>query len=161
MFVNDLLNKDIKTIWYENRNSIPVLDVVTVKDYHLGRLDIFVNEFYDSFLNQDNHFNEFIDVFPIYQLVLDFNGIMNIKDVKEGMQIIIPDLVTLCSYIHINEEFEKDLIVGVNDIQSGSKPPKKVIESEDSIKIVNTAVPKLKVKQTSVKYDNKNNKIVF
>lgn len=160
MLLADLPSLSIQEVYYRYRNNINAIDVIQVTPDLLGRLDILITEYFAPYFELENEGNDFVDVFPYYQILLDFNGIMDINDVQIGDIIIVPDLSTIVEYIERNTVFEDDTVAGVSDIRVTSKAPE-LFNTHGTVTKTTTGIVKLGIKQRSVNFDSKTGKIIF
>lgn len=138
MFIENFDSVIVSKYIYNNRNKIPVIDVVKINDFLYGRLDIIVNRYYPGKM----------EYLP---LLMDFNGITDPTDLNIGRLIEIPDFDWLIENIDECKIFDDEKIPGVNS----SMISKEVNESnkKEKTKSKTTAIPKLNITLQRVSYD--------
>ncbi len=138
-------NQIISDYIYQNKELIPIIDVVEVTKDSWGRLDIIIFEYCDGQM-------EFLPI------LMDFNKISNPFDVPVGTLINIPDYQYLTQQIKINtidteipgvSNSMVCLEQNINNIKN-----KKTTNSISSNKNKTTGIPKLNVTVDKVTYDS-------
>lgn len=146
----NILVENISKFIYENRDKIPVIDTVIVTDMIWGRLDIVTNRYFRGLIYEAGY-GEYVDVFPYYQLLLDFNNITNPIEIRIGQVIDIPDMIYVLDSISLYTDSVCGVINnGVKNLDSDNVQT--IQRKSDSFKT--TAIPKLKITQKKVNYDS-------
>ena len=135
----EFANNSICNFFVENRDSVPIIDVVKVDNFLYGNFDILIHRYYQGQM-------------AYLPLLLDFNMISDPVEIKLGMIIEIPDIATLEQQLKINTIFDDDNVPGVNsstnsDLINIQNTPK----NSKTSKV--TALPKLKITKRAVSYD--------
>lgn len=163
---NDLPNFiNISNLFIKNKNNINIFDVNMLSKQ--TRLDSLIFEKYGGF-NLIEQFNVIKIVLP---LVLLFNDINDITNIKPGLFLKFPDLNTLIDNIYIYDEnnvtikdslsFDQkennvNLLPGLNPL---NKYNLKISETVDETKM--TGIPAMKLTLDKIKYDNEKGIIFY
>jgi len=119
--------------------TIGIIDQITINNELWGRPDILIGRFYSGEMN-------------FLKLLLDFNGISDVTEMRLGMIIDLPDMQSLLNIIEIisiENELESDVNIIVPGILKSSN--NKIINQESDL---NLPLPKLQLKLEKIKYDS-------
>ena len=142
---------DIRQIVIENRDIIPILDSVAITDLTWGRLDLLVLKYYSNLLQASPEDT----MFDYYSLLLDYNQIVNVTDIKIGQVIDIPDLLEVINNL---KENSSQKVPGLNPLN----PSETNSPVTQQVKNIVHGIPKLKTHtQEKIKYDEASGKVVF
>lgn len=140
-------NQVISDYIYQNKESIPIINVVKVTPEIVGRLDILIFEYCDGLM----------EYLPI---LMDFNKISNPFTIPEGTLINIPDYQYVLQSITTLNLDEK--IPGVSNSMSCIQQNQS--NKEDGLNLAantTTGIPKLSVTLEKVKYDSETGIITY
>ena len=140
-------NQVISEYIYNNKESIPIIDVIKVTEDSWGRLDIIIFEYCDGQM-------EFLPI------LMDFNKIINPFDVPIGTLINIPDYQYILQNISINTVDIQ--IPGVSNSMAciiQNQNNKKITKNNKTVKT--TGIPKLNVTVDKITYDGINGVIKY
>lgn len=143
-------NQTISDYIYNNKESIPIVNVVKITPYLWGRLDIIINEYCDGVL-------EFLPI------LMDFNKLVNPFDLKIGQYLNIPDYQYVINSISL---VDLGNIPGVNNNMdclevNKDRETDMVTANNNTGKSRTVAIPKLNVNLKKVSYDTSTGKIRF
>lgn len=145
----NLSSDKIETGRIVNEQEIPIIASVIITDEIWGRLDIIMNRYYGR-----------LDVLHV---VLDFNNISDVTNLKVGDVIELPNIDALNLNTQIGSTLEEMEVCGIHahGYDNMTKEQQSIATIKKSTPTKTTANPKLKVTVTKVKADIPNGIITF
>lgn len=129
-----------------NYDEVTVIDYVKIDNRLYGRFDLIINKY----------FRGNIGFLPI---LYAFNNITDPVEVNLGRIIKIPDIDSIEAQLKINKILEDDIVPGVvSDMNNFNVNSKANIKNNSS---KTTALPKLNITVTKVKYDKTTGKLTL
>ena len=119
-------------------DSIPLIAVKKIDNITYGRLDIFINKYYNGNM-------------AYLPLLMDFNKISDPIEIKIGTTFELPDFNYIISQLSVNKILEDDIVPGVSQTTDSKRLNKNL--SETSKNNITIASPKLKIPLKKVSYD--------
>lgn len=142
----DFINHNISEFVIDNRDNIPLLGSVIIDDSLYGNFDIIINR----------HYGGEMKYLP---LLLDFNDITDMVDVRLGMLFKLPDISALSGNLTILKELDK--VPGVSDTMNNLEMNMLNSKTGNKSSGKTTAQPKLKITLPKVSYDNESGTLKF
>jgi hypothetical protein len=122
-----------------SHDSIPLITSVKIDNINYGRIDIFINKYYNGEMSY-------------LSLLMDFNKISDVIEIKIGMIFEIPDFNYILQQLSLNTILEDDIIPGISQSMDSSIVNKILLKNIGNSKST-TASPKLKVTLKKVSYN--------
>ena len=146
---------NIDNIFIDNIDEIPLIDVVKIEED--TRIDVLIFRYYNGLNNRDG----IDDALRLLPLILLFNNIPDITNIKIGTLFKFPDLDDLLFNCTPTQD---EIVPGVNTFK-GNFDAKNNFTTKNSVNGSNskstTAMPKLSITLPKVSIDNKAGIITF
>lgn len=143
---------DVDKLFIQNINEIVVIDIIKVDED--TRIENLMYRFYGNDTGTEDGIDGVVKFLP---LILFFNGLSSLIDLKPGIYFKIPDIESLVQNIVTLELFEDEDFLntpGVYSFRNNSEPNKsKTLDISKSSSKSTTAIPKLNVKLPKITAD--------